>query len=56
MRAVRTREYLYIRNFHPERWPAVDPGFFFGPYGVCDVGPTKHTMLARAGEFPTDKF
>jgi arylsulfatase A-like enzyme len=22
MRAVRTADYLYIRNFHPERWPA----------------------------------
>ena len=54
MRAVRTTEYLYIRNFHPERWPAgdPDPGFFFGPYGDCDVGPTKNTMLSRAAEFP----
>ena len=25
MRAIRTREFLYIRNFKPERWPAGDP-------------------------------
>ncbi len=24
-RALRTDRYLYIRNFHPERWPAGDP-------------------------------
>lgn len=24
-RALRTREFLYIRNFHPERWPAGAP-------------------------------
>lgn len=25
MRAIRTREFLYIRNFEPDRWPAGDP-------------------------------
>lgn len=25
MRAIRTREFLYIRNFKPDRWPAGDP-------------------------------
>ncbi len=25
MRALRTADHLYIRNFHPERWPAGDP-------------------------------
>lgn len=25
MRALRTDRYLFIRNFHPERWPAGDP-------------------------------
>src|SRR5262245_59874429 len=24
-RALRTHDYLYIKNFHPERWPAGDP-------------------------------
>lgn len=26
-RALRTKDYLYIRNFRPERWPAGDPCF-----------------------------
>jgi hypothetical protein len=25
MRAIRTREFLYVRNFNPNRWPAGDP-------------------------------
>lgn len=25
IRALRTKDFLYIRNFHPERWPAGDP-------------------------------
>lgn len=25
MRAIRTRDFLYIRNFHPERWPNGNP-------------------------------
>ena len=24
-RALRTKDFLYIRNFRPERWPAGDP-------------------------------
>jgi len=27
-RALRTREFLYIRNFEPDRWPAGDPPHF----------------------------
>ncbi|MGH9340859.1 MAG: sulfatase family protein [Acidobacteriota bacterium] len=27
-RALRTRDFLYIRNFEPERWPAGDPPLF----------------------------
>jgi hypothetical protein len=45
MRAVRTREFLYIRNFRPERWPAGDPEPHrdpASPFGDCDDGPTKH--------------
>jgi N-sulfoglucosamine sulfohydrolase len=43
-RAIRTKQYLYIRNFAPERWPAGDPagvqGDSFGFYDI-DAGPTK---------------
>lgn len=27
-RAIRTHEYLYIRNFQPDRWPAGDPPYY----------------------------
>ena len=48
-RAIRTREYLYIRNFRPERWPAGDPQKYVavGPYGDCDDGPAKQYLLAH---------
>jgi uncharacterized sulfatase len=51
-RAIRTREHLYIRNFHPERWPAGDPEMWkaVGPFGDIDGGPTKDLLLARQNE------
>ena len=50
MRAIRTADFLYIRNFHPERWPSGTPHFekaFIYPawYGDTDGGPTKHYMI-----------
>jgi N-sulfoglucosamine sulfohydrolase len=47
-RAIRTREFLYIRNFHPERWPAGDPEEWkaVGPFGDIDGGPTKDVVVA----------
>jgi arylsulfatase A-like enzyme len=46
-RAIRTREFLYIRNFHPERWPAGDPEMWkaVGPFGDIDGGPTKDALV-----------
>lgn len=35
IRAIRTREFLYIRNDEPDRWPAGDPPF----YGDVDQKP-----------------
>jgi N-sulfoglucosamine sulfohydrolase len=37
-RAIRTDDWLYVRNFAPHRWPAGDPA-----YGLlnCDGSPTK---------------
>jgi len=48
-RAIRTREFLYIRNFRPDRWPAGDPELYFavGPFGDCDGSPTKDVILAN---------
>jgi len=52
MRAIRTRDYLYIRNFRPDRWPAGDPELYHsvGPFGDCDEGPTKRYILDHRGE------
>src|SRR5439155_7618361 len=46
-RAIRTKEFLYIRNFHPERWPAGDPQMWkaVGPFGDIDGGPSKEVVL-----------
>jgi N-sulfoglucosamine sulfohydrolase len=55
-RALRTPEYLYIRNFRPERWPAGDPvvlrkdGTPAGAHsGYKDIGagPTLSFLIAR---------
>jgi len=42
VRCVRTPEYLYVRNFAPERWPAGNPETWFPG---CDGGPTKTYIL-----------
>jgi len=59
MRAIRTHDFLYIRNFKPDRWPAGAPkgyaqpteivvsrprGTFYG-YSDVDAAPTKSYML-----------
>ena len=49
VRAVRTGQWLYIRNLRPDRWPAGDPEMVFsvGPYGDIDGGASKTQMLER---------
>ncbi|MCP5119953.1 MAG: sulfatase [bacterium] len=43
MRAIRTYDHLYIRNFEPDRWPAGIPdGYGYGEIPNC---PTKTFML-----------
>ena len=55
-RAIRTYEYLYIRNFKPDRWPAGDPvggGEPYDPnrtYGDIDDSPTKTYMIEHRDE------
>jgi N-sulfoglucosamine sulfohydrolase len=47
-RAIRTYDYLYIRNFEPGRWPAGDPKdrrIYKGGYGDIDAAPAKSYML-----------
>ncbi|MFO0808563.1 MAG: sulfatase [Gemmataceae bacterium] len=47
-RAIRTREYLYVHNYFPDRWPAGNPET---NYPNCDDGPTKKHVLALGGHF-----
>lgn len=42
VRCVRTSDYLYVRNFAPERWPAGNPETGFTN---CDSSPTKARIL-----------
>jgi len=61
MRAIRTYDFLYVRNFKPDRWPGGAPkgyaepteivihkplGTFYG-YRDIDASPTKAYMLAH---------
>jgi N-sulfoglucosamine sulfohydrolase len=48
VRAIRTREWLYVHNFHPERWPAGNPETDFGN---CDPSPTKSLLKALGGYY-----
>ncbi len=48
VRALRTRDFLFVHNFHPERWPAGNPETDFGN---CDPGPTKEVIKALGGHF-----
>jgi arylsulfatase A-like enzyme len=52
MRSIRTRDFLYIRNFRPDRWPAGTPdaekAVIEGRWlADCDNGPTKLLMVAQ---------
>jgi arylsulfatase A-like enzyme len=51
VRAIRTNDYLYIRNFRSDRWPAGDPELYFavGPFGDIDGGPSKSLLLTERG-------
>ena len=44
VRTVRTDDFIYLRNFKPERWPAVDPE---SNYADIDDSPTKTYILEQ---------
>ncbi len=46
-RAIRTHQWLYVRNFEPERWPAGAPedSTMGIPYPDVDGGPSKSFLL-----------
>ena len=48
IRGIRNHEYLYLRNFEPDRWPAGNPET---GYLNCDGSPTK-TECLRARRDP----
>ncbi len=48
VRCLRAKDFLYIHNFHPERWPVGNPETDFGN---CDPGPTKEVVKALGGHF-----
>ena len=58
MRAVRTNDFLYVRNLRPDRWPAGDPEMYFavGPFGDIDGGPTKDLLLSRRSDPKIGRF
>jgi arylsulfatase A-like enzyme len=58
IRAVRTRRFLYVRNFRPDRWPAGDPERYFavGRFGDCDPGPSKDYVLDHREESSVHRF
>ena len=57
-RAVRTHEFLYIRNLRPDRWPAGDPEMYkaVGPFGDIDGSPTKELLLDRRDDKEVTAF
>ena len=53
VRAIRTPEYLYLRNFEPDRWPAGNPET---GYRNCDPSPTKSSILRSFDEYDRLSF
>jgi uncharacterized sulfatase len=50
IRALRTADFLYIRNFEPDRWPTGGPDFVSSnktPHGDVDGCPTKDFFLRQ---------
>lgn len=58
VRAIRTRDFLYIRNLRPDRWPAGDPEIWMsvGPFGDIDGGPAKSLLLERRSDPVLGRF
>lgn len=55
MRAIRTSDYLYIRNFEPERWPTGGPEFISSnktTHGDVDASPTKSFIIENKDKYP----
>jgi len=51
-RAVRTKDFLYIRNLRPDRWPAGDPTMWkaVGAFGDIDESPSKTYIMQHRSD------
>ncbi len=58
VRGVRTRDFLYLRNLRPNRWPGGDPIVYHsvGDYGDVDPSRTKAHILAHRNDPAMAKF
>jgi hypothetical protein len=53
MRGIRTYDYMYIRNYEPDRWPAGNPEIKAEPqgtYGDVSRSPTKEYMIRHQND------
>lgn len=48
VRAIRTRDYLYVRNFEPDRWPAGNPET---GYRNVDDSPSKTLLISGFDQY-----
>ena len=48
VRALQNKDFLYVHNFHPDRWPACNPETDFG---YCDPVPTKVVLKTIGGHY-----
>ena len=53
-RMIRTHDFLYVRNYEPDRWPAGDHRIVTneGPHGDIDNSPSKRFLLEHKDDFP----
>jgi arylsulfatase A-like enzyme len=59
-RAIRTKDFLYIRNFKPELWPNGIPdasqAHIGNSFADCDNGPTKSLLIEHKDDPAVRKF
>jgi arylsulfatase A-like enzyme len=60
-RGLRTHDFLYLRNFEPDRWPSGTPNFQNAAVpgawlADCDNGPTKTSMVEARDQDPQHKL
>lgn len=58
IRAIRTKDFLYIRNYEPDRWPTGGPDFISSNntfHGDVDAGATKAFMVSPENQIKYEK-